>query len=207
MWNCTISEYSFQNLNEIVWRKSEKFENEAQPSFKFFTISEDDFMKILKRVRGWVQFLINNTTWQNWACLDAAFVVRHCTYSEEFEKLWTIWEIVNNFKLFTIASLIWIKTATVTVTISAWACCFFEQMVPDFLLKHWILQPFQMTDVSKILVKWRWNDSLVINTKVSNLLIFTTEAFTTVNWSIDYQLLAINRTEFAGPKFKTLCSV
>ena len=38
MWNCTISEYSFQNLNEIVWRKSEKFENEAQPSFKFFTI-------------------------------------------------------------------------------------------------------------------------------------------------------------------------
>ena len=123
MWNCTISEYSFQNLNEIVWRKSEKFENEAQPSFKFFTISEDDFMKILKRVRGWVQFLINNTTWQNWACLDAAFVVRHCTYSEEFEKLWTIWEIVNNFKLFTIASLIWIKTATVTVTISAWACC------------------------------------------------------------------------------------
>ena len=98
MWNCTISEYSFQNLNEIVWRKSEKFENEAQPSFKFFTISEDDFMKNLKRVRGWVQFLINNTTWQNWACLDAAFVVRHCTYSEEFEKLWTIWEIVNNFK-------------------------------------------------------------------------------------------------------------
>ena len=63
MWNCTISEYSFQNLNEIVWRKSEKFENEAQPSFKFFMISEDDFMKILKRVRGWVQFLINNTTW------------------------------------------------------------------------------------------------------------------------------------------------
>ena len=129
MWNCTISEYSFQNLNEIVWRKSEKFENEVQPSFKFFTISEDDFMKILKRVRGWVQFLINNTTWQNWACLDAAFVVRHCTYSEEFEKLWTIWEIVNNFKLFTIASLIWIKTATVTVTISAWACC--------FTLNHW----------------------------------------------------------------------
>ena len=117
MWNCTISEYSFQNLNEIVWRKSEKFENEAQPSFKFFTISEDDFMKILKRVRGWVQFLINNTTWQNWACLDAAFVVRHCTLQ------WRIWEIVNNFKLFTIASLIWIKTATVTVTISAWACC------------------------------------------------------------------------------------
>ena len=30
---------------------------------------------------------------------------------------------MNNFKLFTIASLIWIKTATVTVTISAWACC------------------------------------------------------------------------------------
>ena len=131
MWNCTISEYSFQNLNEIVWRKSEKFENEAQPSFKFFTISEDDFMKILKRVRGWVQFLINNTTWQNWACLDAAFVVRHCTYSEEFEKLWTIWEIVNNFKLFTIASLIWIKTATVTVTISAWACCFLWNLLSE----------------------------------------------------------------------------
>ena len=86
----------------------------------------------------------------------------------------------------------------------------FEQMVPDFWLKLWILHPFQMTDVSKILVKWRWNDSLVINTKVSNLLIFTTEAFTTVNWSIDYQLLAINRREFAASlksKFKTLCSV
>ena len=85
-----------------------------------------------------------------------------------------------------------------------------EQMVPNFLLKLWILQPFQMTDVSKILVKWRWNDSLVINTKVSNLLIFTTEAFTTVNWSIDYQLLAINRREFAASlksKFKILCSV
>ena len=85
-----------------------------------------------------------------------------------------------------------------------------EQTVPDFLLKLWILQPFQMTDVSKILVKWRWNDSLVINTKVSNLLIFTTEAFTTVNWSIDYQWLAINRREFVASlksKFKTLCSV
>ena len=76
-----------------------------------------------------------------------------------------------------------------------------------FWLKLWIPNHFQRTDVSEILVKWRWNDSLVINTKVSNLLIFTTEAFTAVNWSIDYQLLAINRTEFAGPKFKTLCSV
>ena len=151
MWNCTISEYSFQNLNEIVWRKSEKFENEAQPSFKFFTISEDDFMKILKRVRGWVQFLINNTTWQNWACLDAAFVVRHCTYSEEFEKLWTIWEIVNNFKLFTIASLIWIKTATVTVTISAWACC----LTLNLLFKHDLM--FHMKRISPftvIIVGW-----------------------------------------------------
>ena len=67
MWNCTISEYSFQNLNEIIWRKSENFGNEGQLSSKFFTISEDDFMKILKRVRGWVQFLINNTSGQNYA--------------------------------------------------------------------------------------------------------------------------------------------
>ena len=36
MWNCTISEYSFQNLNEIVWKKSEKFGYEAQPSIQIF---------------------------------------------------------------------------------------------------------------------------------------------------------------------------
>ena len=119
----------YQSTLFRIWIKSSEervknLDTRRSRVFKFFMISEDDFMKILKRVRGWVQFLINNTTWQNWACLDAAFVVRHCTYSEEFEKLWTIWEIVNNFKLFTIASLIWIKTATVTVTISAWACCF-----------------------------------------------------------------------------------
>ena len=82
---------------------------------------------------------LNNTTWQNWACLDAAFVVRHCTYSEEFEKLWTIWEIVNNFKLFTIASLIWIKTATVTVTISECACCFLSKLSYD---RHYIFVIF-----------------------------------------------------------------
>ena len=36
MWNCTISKYSFHNLNEIVWKKSEKFGYEAQPSIQIF---------------------------------------------------------------------------------------------------------------------------------------------------------------------------
>ena len=76
-----------------------------------------------------------------------------------------------------------------------------------FWIKPCILKPFQWTDVSEILVKWRWNDSLVINTKVSNLLIFTTEAFTTVNWSIDYQLLTINRTAALKSKFNSWCNV
>ena len=35
-WNCTISKYTFQNSNEIVWRKSEKFGYEAQPSIQIF---------------------------------------------------------------------------------------------------------------------------------------------------------------------------
>ena len=36
-----------------------------------------------------------------------------------------LFEIKSQFlKLFTIASSIWIKTASVTVTISTWACCF-----------------------------------------------------------------------------------
>ena len=150
-------------------RKSEKFENEAQPSFKFFTISEDDFMKILKRVRGWVQFLINNTTWQNWACLDAAFVVRHCTYSEEFEKLWTIWEIVNNFKLFTIASLIWIKTATVTVTISAWACCLVGKVPERIFQKFNSMTLKELLSSPKNVSLQRTNNAIILSRLRSKL--------------------------------------
>ena len=133
-------------------------------------------MKILKRVRGWVQFLINNTTWQNWACLDAAFVVRHCTYSEEFEKLWTIWEIVNNLKLFTIASLIWIKTAIVTVTISAWACCLSLKWTLSFGFKsrcEWVGRRGRSPDlrnISKLRYSWGENliPALIICTSIGN---------------------------------------
>ena len=110
-------------MKEKARRKSEKYGSEAQPRIHIFHDFWGLFPEYSEKLRGWVQYLIYNTTSrQNWACSDADLHLIG-------QKLWKIWATVTFFILFTVAHIIHCSLVNMDLkgskisTFSARACC------------------------------------------------------------------------------------
>ena len=109
IWACSVlfgcvvyqklhsSLYSFQNLNEIVWKKSEKFGYEAQPSIQIFSLffrlfhSNSEKSTRMSAISDKQHNLTELSMLRCSFCSAALYTtVKNLRNCEQFEKLWII---------------------------------------------------------------------------------------------------------------------